>query len=120
MRLIVGLGNPGKKYQKTRHNIGFIILEELAAKHGLKFKNTPKLQSYIAEGKTDGEKIIMAMPLTYMNDSGTALGLIKKFYKIENEHIILGMIQKITDFVNYLLIHWSSLRLLLQRFGLVV
>uniref|UniRef100_A0A7C4EKU7 Peptidyl-tRNA hydrolase n=1 Tax=Thermodesulfovibrio aggregans TaxID=86166 RepID=A0A7C4EKU7_9BACT len=71
MIVIVGLGNPGRKYAKTRHNVGFMVVDELAKKYGLKFK---KQQDYhIAEGKIENKDVIIIKPTTYMNLSGIAV-----------------------------------------------
>jgi PTH1 family peptidyl-tRNA hydrolase len=81
-RIIVGLGNPGRDYARTRHNIGFQIADALADKHGLKFAKMMN-RSIIALGEIDGAKVILAKPQTYMNDSGASVGPIVKFYKVE-------------------------------------
>ena len=74
--LIVGLGNPGKKYASTRHNVGWLVIDALAKQLKIKFKKMPRLQAEIALG----EGIILAKPLTFMNNSGRAVaGLIKRF-----------------------------------------
>jgi len=89
MKLVVGLGNPGKKYEKTRHNIGWQIIEELRLVLDLaKFKTESKFQSAISEGTFNGQKIILAKPLTHMNNSGQAVGLIQRFYKISPKDIL--------------------------------
>lgn len=81
MKLIVGLGNPGKEYDKTRHNIGFEIIKELAKNIGcLDFR--AKFQGLIAEGKIKGEKVLLLMPQTYMNLSGNSVAETVKFYKL--------------------------------------
>lgn len=80
-RLIVGLGNPGQQYAETRHNIGFAIVDLLAEKHGLKF-NKMMNRAIIAIGEIDGEKVVLAKPQTFMNDSGSAVSPIARFYKI--------------------------------------
>ena len=88
MKLIAGLGNPGKKYQNTRHNAGFLTLDLLAKEINLQFRKQDKFFSEIAEtSNAENEKILLAKPLTYMNDSGKAIRAIKDFYKIENENI---------------------------------
>jgi len=89
MYLITGLGNPGIKYEKTRHNAGFDVIGEIVDKYNLKLKNYPKFQSYIAETKIANEKIILAMPLTYMNNSGLAVSRLSNFYKLNPENIIV-------------------------------
>src|SRR3989344_5979346 len=90
MKLIVGLGNPGEKYAKTWHNIGFAAIDHLA--DGFKFsdfKDTKKFQAEIATGQIGDKKIILAKPLTYMNESGQAVGLLVNYYKLSREDIII-------------------------------
>lgn len=72
MKLIVGLGNPGKKYETTRHNIGFIVVSALADKWKIKF-NSKAFKSFIGKGEVFGKEILMALPQTYMNNSGEAV-----------------------------------------------
>jgi peptidyl-tRNA hydrolase, PTH1 family len=90
MKLIIGLGNPGKKYEKTWHNLGFVaagkIAENLSAK---KLQLEKKFQAEIAVTKTLGEKIIIAKPQTFMNESGRAVALIANYYKIGRPDIIV-------------------------------
>ncbi len=82
-RLIVGLGNPGKKYEKTRHNIGFAAVEQLAAKHGLTFKHSAKLQGDLAEGLIAGVPCLILKPLTYMNLSGESVAQTMRYHSVE-------------------------------------
>ncbi len=78
MKLIVGLGNPGLKYKNSRHNFGFLVIEKLAKKLGIKF-NKKEHNGLIGEGKVNQEKILLLKPLTYMNLSGLSVGaLVKK------------------------------------------
>lgn len=86
--LIVGLGNYGKEYEHTRHNVGFDVLAILAQKWGLSF-NKSKLRAKIAEGTALGEKVLLALPQTYMNLSGEAVRPLKDYYKIPTDHIIV-------------------------------
>ena len=86
--LIVGLGNPGAKYKETRHNIGFQIMNHLAARHGMTFSRKQG-NAFIATGRIAGASVVLAKPQTYMNNSGRAVGALKKFYKIPNERIII-------------------------------
>jgi len=81
MKIIVGLGNPGEKYRSTRHNIGFVVLDELARREipNSKFQITNKFKSEIIQTKN----FILVKPQTYMNDSGVAVASICRFYKIE-------------------------------------
>lgn len=90
MKLVVGLGNPGKEYLKTWHNIGFLALDNIANSFDFeKFKIERKFQAEITTGKIGEEKIILAKPQTYMNNSGTAVGALVKYYKIKPEDIIV-------------------------------
>ena len=81
MRLFVGLGNPGAKYQGNRHNIGFMVLEELARHHGFAPWRR-RFQGETAEGTLDRERVILLRPLTFMNDSGTSVQAAANFFKI--------------------------------------
>lgn len=72
MKIIVGLGNPGRKYGKTRHNVGFMVASALADKHGIRL-NTKAFNSLIGRGKVLGEEVVIALPQTYMNRSGEAV-----------------------------------------------
>lgn len=85
MILIVGLGNPGKKYEKTRHNLGFLAVEEFASKNDFPdFKSSKKLDSLVSEGTLNEEKIILVQPQTFMNLSGKAVKLLTSKFKIQN------------------------------------
>lgn len=96
MKLIVGLGNPGLKHEKTRHNLGFVIvdafLKDLESSAQNLWREEKKFQSEIAEinwqpKKSPAQRIILAKPLTYMNGSGLAVSSITKFYKIDADDI---------------------------------
>jgi len=87
MRLIVGLGNPGEKYEKTRHNIGFLICNEIAESFAANFRLNKDYEADIAEIDIDGEKVMLIEPQTFMNDSGRAISKIKNFYKVDVENI---------------------------------
>ena len=87
MKLIVGLGNPGKKYIKTRHNLGFMVVDKFVDSIGINLENQKKLKCEIAVTMMDGETLIIAKPSTSMNLSGAAVQKIKQFYKIENKDI---------------------------------
>ncbi len=82
MRLIVGLGNPGEKYQNNRHNVGFQCVAEYARRHGLQFSGK-RSDARIAEGLINGEKVVLARPQTYMNESGRAVGGLLRWYKLD-------------------------------------
>jgi PTH1 family peptidyl-tRNA hydrolase len=91
MIIIVGLGNPGKKYQKTRHNVGFITINNLQLTidtfSDWKFKK--KFNAEISEGKIDSKKIILVKPRTFMNNSGMAVKLLTKFYAQDPKNLII-------------------------------
>lgn len=83
MKLIVGLGNPGKKYENTRHNVGFMFVDYYCTKNNLIFKK--KKNSLYVETNISGEKVIIIKPQTFMNNSGTAVKEMADFYKIEKK-----------------------------------
>jgi peptidyl-tRNA hydrolase, PTH1 family len=81
MRLIVGLGNPGARYERNRHNIGFMAVDRIVRRHGFgPFRS--KFQGAIAEGEIGGERVYALKPQTYMNASGDSVGEVARFYKI--------------------------------------
>ncbi len=80
MKILVGLGNPGKQYQNNSHNIGFNVLDEFAKQQGIKFSKKA-FKSVYGEGKINGEKVLLVKPQTYMNLSGEALVMLKKKFK---------------------------------------
>lgn len=88
MYLIVGLGNPGKKYTFTRHNAGFLSIDYMSQKHNIDVKKI-KHKAVIGEGIIAGERVILAKPQTYMNLSGESISEIVSWYKIPNENIII-------------------------------
>lgn len=88
MKLIVGLGNPGEKYQGNRHNIGFMAVDEIARGYGFApWKK--RFQGYTAEGQIGLEKCILLKPSTYMNESGRAVGEAMRFYKLPLQDVIV-------------------------------
>ncbi|RED29148.1 peptidyl-tRNA hydrolase [Rhodopseudomonas thermotolerans] len=86
MRLFVGLGNPGAKYQGNRHNIGFMVIDEIARRHGFSPWRR-RFQGETADGVLDGMRITLLKPTTYMNDSGRAVQEAANFYKIGQNEI---------------------------------
>lgn len=82
MRVVVGLGNPGEKYRFTRHNIGYICIDEFAQRFGVSFKYENKFKSQIAKIDYNGENLLLVKPETYMNLSGEAIRAIYDFYKL--------------------------------------
>ena len=88
MFLIVGLGNPGKEYDGTRHNIGFAAVDYIADKYNIEL-NRIKFKGVFGEGFIDGKKVILLKPTTYMNLSGESIREVINFYKISNEEVIV-------------------------------
>lgn len=88
MYVVVGLGNPGKDYIETRHNIGFKVIESLADRNNIKL-NRLKFKALYGEGNIGGEKVLLVQPQTYMNNSGIAISEIIRFYKIPIENLIV-------------------------------
>lgn len=86
--LIVGLGNPGKKYEATRHNTGFIMLEALAEKLDVRVDRV-QFKSLTGRGSIDGVPVLLMMPQTYMNNSGQAVSEAMRFYKIPPEKVLV-------------------------------
>lgn len=86
--LIVGLGNPGKDYEKTRHNMGFFVVDELARRHNLSFGRTER-KAKVADGMIAGKRVLVAKPQTYMNASGEAVRALVDFYKLDTDALIV-------------------------------
>ncbi|EKE19725.1 MAG: Peptidyl-tRNA hydrolase, partial [uncultured bacterium] len=90
MKLIIGLGNPGKQYENTRHNAGFIVLDEITGSFSFpEFESNKKFNAQISEGTIGNEKIILAKPETFMNLSGKSVQAIMQFFKIPIENLIV-------------------------------
>lgn len=81
--LVVGLGNPGRDYSSTRHNLGWIVLDALAAKHGLAWKLESRFRAEVARWDRPDGVCYLIKPQTFMNDSGLAVGALARFHKIE-------------------------------------
>ncbi|MDU5149439.1 aminoacyl-tRNA hydrolase [uncultured Anaerococcus sp.] len=88
MYCIVGLGNPGLKYENTRHNAGFLTIDYLANKFGIDVKKS-KFKSLYGQGVISGQKVMLVKPQTYMNNSGEAVREIKNFYKFDIDKLIV-------------------------------
>lgn len=88
MYLIVGLGNPGKKYELTRHNIGFETIELLSKRLDIPVNKT-KFKALIGEGRIGNEKVVLAKPQTFMNLSGESVVAMMNFYGVDPEHLIV-------------------------------
>ncbi len=86
--IIVGLGNPGRKYENTRHNLGFITVDQLAERHDIKVKKL-KFKALLGEGNISGHKVILVKPQTFMNLSGQSVRDVVAFYKVDIEDVII-------------------------------
>jgi len=86
---LIGLGNPGKKYSKSRHNIGYLVLKNLSKKYNSNFVLKDKLKSYYSEFKINDSKYRLFLPNTFMNNSGDAVRAIVDWYKINLDHIFI-------------------------------
>ena len=86
---LIGLGNPGKKYSTTRHNIGFLVLENLSKKHNSNFSLKDKLKSYLSEFTINDSKFRLFLPNTFMNNSGEAVRAIVDWYKINLDQVFI-------------------------------
>jgi len=84
--LVVGLGNPGREYAPTRHNVGFMVVEELARRHGGSWRS--KFSGEVADIRLDGARLALLKPQTYMNESGRSVAAAAKFYKVEPEDLL--------------------------------
>ena len=88
MKLVVGLGNPGAKYRDTRHNVGFAVVDRLAADHAVTFEVAP-VEALEARWRRDGDVVLLAKPLTFMNLSGEAVGGLCRFYRIDTADVLI-------------------------------
>ena len=88
MKLIVGLGNPGRRYARTRHNVGFDVLAEFARRYGDGTKRT-RFQGETVDARVDREKVLLLCPFTYMNRSGSSVRAARDFYQIEDQDLLV-------------------------------
>jgi PTH1 family peptidyl-tRNA hydrolase len=88
MRCIVGLGNPGSEYAATRHNVGFRVIEALAARHGIDVTKR-RLRALLGRGRIGEVELILAKPQTFMNDSGIAVRRLLEYYHLEPQHLLV-------------------------------
>jgi len=89
MKLIVGLGNPGKKYEQTRHNIGFMVIDSLSQKYNITMTEKSKFKGIIGQTNIGNESVILLKPTTYMNLSGESILAVKQFYNINDTDILV-------------------------------
>ena len=89
-QLLIGLGNPGARYEATRHNAGVWLLERVARRHASGFKSSPRCLGSIADADIEGVRIRLFRPDTFMNHSGRAVAAVAGFYKVPNERILIA------------------------------
>ena len=87
MLLVAGLGNPGREYARNRHNAGYLVVDELARRHGGSWKS--KFSGQLSEIHVDGLKVVLLKPETYMNDSGRSVGAAAAFFKVEPADVLI-------------------------------
>jgi PTH1 family peptidyl-tRNA hydrolase len=87
--LVVGLGNPGENYARTRHNLGFMVADLLAARMGAKFKAHKRSGTEVVTGRLAGQSVVLAKPRCFMNESGRQVGPLAKFYSVPPADIIV-------------------------------
>ena len=85
--LVVGLGNPGREYARNRHNVGYLVADELARRHGGTWRS--KFSGQLGEIRLDGHKVALLKPETYMNESGRAVSAAARFYKLEPDEVLV-------------------------------
>ena len=85
--LVAGLGNPGREYERTRHNAGWVVLDELARRHGGSWRS--KFSGSLAEVRVDGSKLALLKPETYMNESGRSVAAAARFFKVPAESLLV-------------------------------
>jgi PTH1 family peptidyl-tRNA hydrolase len=89
IKLVVGLGNPGRQYENTRHNAGFLFLDELAIELGGSWASEPRFEGMLAEGGIASVKVMLLKPETFMNRSGQSVGKVARYYKLHPEEILV-------------------------------
>jgi PTH1 family peptidyl-tRNA hydrolase len=89
IRLIAGLGNPGRKHERDRHNVGFWFVSRLADKLGLEMRSQPKYHGLVGKTGSAGTELWLVMPQTYMNASGMSVGALARFYKVQPDECLM-------------------------------
>lgn len=87
--LIVGLGNPGPKYAATRHNVGYLVTDVLAARTGSAFSKHKSGRADVVEGRLAGERVVLGRARSYMNESGGPVSTLAKFYSVDPDHVVV-------------------------------
>ncbi|MGZ8095422.1 MAG: aminoacyl-tRNA hydrolase [Methylosarcina sp.] len=89
IKLVVGLGNPGRQYENTRHNAGFLFLDDLAADLGCSWSSVSRFEGLFSEGSIASAKVMLLKPETFMNRSGQSVGKVARYYKLQPEEILV-------------------------------
>jgi PTH1 family peptidyl-tRNA hydrolase len=89
VRLVIGLGNPGKRYRDTAHSLGFEVVEEIARRIGCRLRGSFRFKSRMGRGVHGTEELLLQEPQTYMNNSGSAAGKVARYYKVEPAEMIV-------------------------------
>lgn len=89
MKIIIGLGNPETRYNNTRHNTGFAVMDAFAKRSNTTFQVKDKFKAHVAEATISGEKVLLVKPLTFYNESGQSYRLLIDFYKVEPEDVLV-------------------------------
>jgi PTH1 family peptidyl-tRNA hydrolase len=89
LQLLVGLGNPGSRYAETRHNVGFMVLERMAAAEPARFRNQPQLQGLLAEVGSGPDRLRLLMPQTFMNESGRSIRAALDWFRLESSQMLV-------------------------------
>lgn len=87
--IIVGLGNPGKRYEVTRHNMGYLVVQALAHRHGWTFKEEKRFEAQVAKGRHGELTLYLVLPTTYMNESGRAVRRLLDYYKLSPDRVLV-------------------------------
>ncbi|MEX1012545.1 MAG: aminoacyl-tRNA hydrolase [Waddliaceae bacterium] len=87
--VFAGLGNPGKEYERTRHNLGYLVVQEFAKRHGLNFKEDKRCSAYFSKGNVEGVIVHLLLPATYMNNSGIALRKYCDYLKLKPSDFVV-------------------------------
>jgi PTH1 family peptidyl-tRNA hydrolase len=103
--LVVGLGNPGPEYAATRHNVGFLVVEELAGRARGRFATHKRARAQVAEERVAGHRVVLAKPMSYMNESGGPVKSLADFYKVPLEHVVVVHDELDIDFATLRLKH---------------
>jgi PTH1 family peptidyl-tRNA hydrolase len=89
--LVVGLGNPGSEYARTRHNAGFLVIERLAGRFGFEWVYEKKFNARVARGERGGSRVLLAQPQTYMNSSGEAVGALVSYFRVPLKRLMVAV-----------------------------